>query len=194
MQELVQKLRDQLITFQEKEELFHELTPLAVKIAKNLATGYLLRKRDDIIAEAMFLLFKFINQAATSLVDNNIEMYLSLSIRNSLLRYIKEDSLVRVAEATQRRTGTKFARVDLSEIAELSARGESNFNEEIEDLTTNPLEQKILQLRLQSFTFKEIGQKLKLSPSKIHMLCTKLGEIYEKRNGQRRRRTHIRSV
>jgi len=127
----------------------------------------------DIISSAYLGLCQAVTWAQKKLVDNNITPYIIVTIRRFISEYIDDDSLIRIPRSAIR----KMLKLNDDEIEAMFPKTIDNIDvknqadkpqfyidvyEVINRLGLTNREKQILKLRVQGFTYREIGDELQI--------------------------------
>lgn len=191
-----------------RNEIVKSHMKLAVSIASRF--GSLAKNHvDDLVGESFYILIKYTKMAAEKLTDNNITPYLISGLHGDLNKLITEGSIVYMPERTVRYYGEKGRYFSLSkmpfritllsndpkkeeesenfkgsyiipETSDIKIRIESEVMEVLDKVTTNFIEKRVIQLRSEEYTYKEIGPLVGLSTSAVALVVQDVERRFDK--------------
>ncbi len=169
---LVGKLRDRSINKDEKEELTRGFLRLVLGLVREYL-GYAPYKRDVLVAEALYGLALAIDQAPDKLVNNRFDKFCTGYIRMSILNALFRDS------------GRKMKREPLSPDITSDKDSGNWVLETVESVVKSETERKIVNMKLEGYTAREIAEELGVTPTRIGQILSSIeGRFWDEHRDQ----------
>jgi len=157
-EELIQKLRDGIITKEEQDELINNYKVMALGVTKKYARSY---NFDTMLADATFAVVIAVNKAKGRLKHNNFSPYCFLYIKGFLLRQMKQAQMIEYTNDMEK----VLVNGDVEYVDTLDS-----ILSKVEDMT----ELEVVKMRLQGYKDNEIAENLDISVSNVQRSRLKL--------------------
>lgn len=171
--EAVRKLKSRTISRIELDELSKHFFPLAINIARKLATR---GKEDDFVSAGYFGIAYALGKAPDKLYDDDLESWVKSCIYRFVRRHAVTDHMICVPNTTLREARARGRVIETMQKHQLGMKAHVPRNatrykdllDKLETASTDPLDRSIIELRLEGYTDDEIGKMVGKSNSDIH--------------------------
>jgi DNA-directed RNA polymerase specialized sigma subunit len=154
-----------------------------IKLAITIAGRYIRicpRKSEELVSESMFGLMYAVKKAQEKMIDDNVTSWIASCCHRFAQRFLISDNVIRVPPTSAKRCGIIVIVTRLTvDVTTASTGPLCDFMDMIESCAKTDFDRKILDLRIQGYNDKEIGESLGVSQQHVSKMRDKMRSRFD---------------